>query len=146
MGKTVYTGGTFDFFHPGHINLLASCHKIANGGSVIIGLNTDEFIEEYKGYKPLFTYEERREILLACKYVSWIVPNGGDFKATYNRFLSTYAKPDFLVVGTDWCKKDYYEQMGFSQEWLDSQGITLVYVPYTKGVSTTDLKKRLTEL
>jgi len=43
----------------------------------------------------------------------------------------------------DWARKDYYAQMQFTQTWLDVQDIQLVYVPYTVGVSTTDLKSRI---
>ena len=51
--------------------------------------------------------------------------------------------PDFIVIGSDWAKKDYYAQMQFTQGWLNSLEICLVYVPYTEGISTTDLKKRI---
>jgi len=49
--KIVYTGGTFDLFHPGHVNFLKNCKKI--GDYVIVSLNTDEFIERYKKSKPI---------------------------------------------------------------------------------------------
>ena len=51
--------------------------------------------------------------------------------------------PDFVVIGDDWARKDYYAQMQFTQTWLDVQGIQLVYVPYTQGISTTELKSRI---
>lgn len=141
MGKVVYTGGTFDLFHAGHIKFLKACRRIAGeDGYVLIALNTDEFIEAYKGKPPVMTYEERKTVLLACKYVDSVVPNlsGADSKPT----IMTY-EPDFIVIGDDWARKDYYAQMQFTQEWLDEQDIQLVYVPYTQGISTTDLKKRI---
>lgn len=141
MGKIVYTGGTFDLFHAGHIKFLKACRRIAGDeGYVLVALNTDEFIEAYKGKPPVMTYEERKTVLLACKYVNSVVPNlsGADSKPT----IMTY-EPDFIVIGDDWARKDYYAQMQFTQEWLDEQDIQLVYVPYTKGISTTELKKRI---
>lgn len=141
MGKIVYTGGTFDLFHAGHIKFLKACRRIAGDeGYVLVALNTDEFIEAYKGKPPVMTYEERKTVLLACKYVNSVVPNlsGADSKPT----IMTY-EPDFIVIGDDWARKDYYTQMQFTQEWLDEQDIQLVYVPYTKGISTTELKKRI---
>lgn len=141
MGKVVYTGGTFDLFHAGHTKFLQSCRRIAgDDGYVLISLNTDEFVEAYKGKPPVMTFEERKTVLLACKYVNSVVPNlsGADSKPT----IMTY-EPDFIVIGDDWAKKDYYAQMQFTQEWLDEQDIQLVYVPYTKGISTTELKKRI---
>lgn len=137
----VYTGGTFDLVHSGHIRLLEACKKIAGpGGKVIVGLNSDEFIEQYKGKPPVMTYSERRAVLMACRYVDDVVGNvgGADSKPTLIK-----VRPEFIVVGDDWARKDYYAQMQFSQKWLDAWGIQLVYVPYTPGISTTDLKKRI---
>ena len=64
MGLRIYTGGTFDLFHIGHLNLLKRCSQIAGtDGQVIVALNTDEFIENYKGKKPIIPYEDRKSIL-----------------------------------------------------------------------------------
>jgi len=51
--------------------------------------------------------------------------------------------PDYILIGSDWARKDYYTQMGFDQNWLDERGIVLGYVPYTPGISTTNIKGRL---
>ena len=144
MGKIVYTGGTFDLLHSGHINFLQQCRKIAgDDGKVIVGLNTDEFIEEYKGRPPVMNYKQRRAVLLACRFVDNVTPNvgGADSKPTILE-----VSPDFVVIGSDWAKKDYYKQMQFTQDWLDDLEITLLYVPYTEGISTTDLKRRVLAL
>ena len=50
MGLTVYTGGTFDLLHAGHVKFLRRC---AEFGRVVVALNTDEFVEQYKGRKPI---------------------------------------------------------------------------------------------
>ena len=73
-------------------------------------------------------------------YVNEVIPNTG---GRDSRPAIEKIKPDFIVVGSDWAKKDYYAQMGFTQKWLDDRGITLVYVPYTEGISSTILKERL---
>jgi len=139
MDKVLYTGGTFDLFHYGHVNFLKKCHSICE--NVVVALNTDEFICNYKS-KPVMTYSERERSLLECKYVTKVVPNvfGKDSKPT---ILSV--NPDIIAIGDDWCHKDYYAQMDFTQQWLDDRNITLVYVPYTKGISTTEIKARLNE-
>jgi glycerol-3-phosphate cytidylyltransferase len=133
----VYTGGTFDLFHRGHVNFLRSCKKL---GYVIVSLNTDEFITAYKGKPSVMTYDERRDVLLACKYVDEVVPNtgGADSKPAIEN-----ARADIVIVGTDWAVKDYYKQMQFTQEWLDERGILLVYLPYDRSISTTELKLRI---
>lgn len=133
-----YTGGTFDLFHRGHGNFLYHCSKIAD--EVVVSLNTDEFIEEFKGKPPIISYEDRKAVLEDCAWVDTVIPNvgGEDSKPA---ILS--AMPDFIIIGDDWAKKDYYKQMSFTQEWLDDLDITLIYIPYTKGISTTEIKRRL---
>ena len=137
----VYTGGTFDLPHKGHVRFLRACRKIAGkDGTVAVSLNTDEFIEQFKGKKPIMSYEEREELLLGLSAVDAVIKNeGGEDSTVAIRKVA----PDFIVVGSDWAKKDYYKQMGFTQEWLDNYGITLLYTPYTEGVSTTILKERI---
>ena len=133
----VYTGGTFDLFHSGHVAFLARCAEL---GRVIVSLNTDEFIEEYKGKPPVISYEDRRDVLLACKYVDGVIPNvgGQDSKIAIQSVM-----PDLIVIGSDWARRDYYDQMGFSQDWLDEHGIGLCYIPYTQGISSTMIKERM---
>lgn len=135
MRPRVYTGGTFDCFHPGHVNLLRACSRL---GDVTVALNTDEFVAGYKGRKPVMCFEERQTVLFACRYVTNVVACDGDSVSTVER-----ARPDYLVVGSDWATRDYYAQMGFTQDWLDERGITLCFVPYTRGISTSDIRDRL---
>lgn len=133
----VYTGGTFDLFHSGHVNLLRKCHDL---GHVTVALNTDEFITAYKGRPPVMSYSEREAVLRACKYVDEVIPNthGEDSRPTIES-----VRPDIIAIGTDWARRDYHAQMGFDQDWLDARGISLIYIPYTTGISTTDLKRRV---
>jgi glycerol-3-phosphate cytidylyltransferase len=133
----LYTGGTFDLFHSGHVNFLKHCKKIAD--KVIVALNTDEFIERYKGKKPIISYDDRKTVLLSCKYVDDVIENinGEDSKPS---ILSV--SPNIIAVGDDWAKKDYYKQMNFTQKWLDENDITLIYIPYKEGISSSDIRKR----
>lgn len=132
--RRVVTVGTFDLLHDGHINILRHCAFL---GDVTVGLNTDEFVESYKGQPPVMPFETRRTVLLALKSVTSVIPCDGDGAACVAR-----AVPDYVVVGSDWARKDYYRQMGFDQDWLDDRGITLCYVPYTKSISTTGIRAR----
>jgi cytidyltransferase-like protein len=137
----LYTGGTFDLFHAGHVNFLRSCKSLAGyNGEVVVSLNTDEFIQEYKGKSPIYPYAQRFELLSACRYVDNVIPNegGADSKISISK-----VKPNILVVGSDWATKDYYAQMQFTQEWLNKNKIILAFVPYTENVSTTLIKTKL---
>ncbi len=136
--RKVYTGGTFDLFHRGHVNFLRQCKEI--GDHVTVSLNTDEFIYRYKGEYPIISYEERKEVLLSCRYVDKVIPNteGEDSKPTI-----LDVNPKFIVIGSDWAKKDYYKQMNFTQKWLDDNGYVLIYIPYTDSISTSLIKEKL---
>lgn len=133
---TVYTGGTFDLFHSGHVNFLRKCAQL---GRVVVALNTDGFIEAYKGKPPVCSFEERAEVLLACRWVDEVGPNvdGADSRTSIEM-----VRPHIIAIGTDWARKDYYAQMGFDQDWLDERDISLIYIPYTHSISTTKLKAR----
>jgi glycerol-3-phosphate cytidylyltransferase len=133
----IYTGGTFDLFHAGHVEFLRRCYEL---GPVVVSLNTDEFIYEYKGKNPAISYENRKSVLEACRYVDRVVENIGneDSKPAIEQ-----VEPDLVVIGSDWAKRNYYEQMKFTQDWLDERGIGLLYLPYTKGISSTNIKERI---
>ena len=135
--STVYTGGTFDLFHAGHAQFLEKC---SNYGEVVVALNTDEFVEQFKGKRPIMSFAERYAVLSSCKYVKRVIPNisGADSKPT---IISI--QPDYIIVGDDWKEKNYYKQMQFTPKWLKEQNIELIYVPYTNSISTTEIKKRL---
>lgn len=137
MGLKVYTGGTFDLFHSGHVAFLKRCAEV---GSVTVSLNTDEFIAAYKGRPPVMSFAERKAVLLGCKYVDSVVANVG---GADSRIAIELAQPDIIIIGSDWARRDYYAQMQFDQDWLDKRGIGLAYIPYTQGISTTELKKRI---
>jgi glycerol-3-phosphate cytidylyltransferase len=138
MGLTLYTGGTFDLLHAGHANFLKRCSEVAD--TIVVSLNTDEFIEEYKGKPPVLSYADRRDVLLACRYVDQVIPNSGgpDSRIAIERVM-----PDIIAIGSDWARRDYYTQMAFDQDWLDERGIALMYIPYTQGISSTAIKERM---
>lgn len=138
MGLKLYTGGTFDLVHSGHVAFLRKCAQIAD--KVVVSLNTDEFIAEYKGKPPILTYEERKAVLEEFGCVDEVIANIGGADST-EAILKV--KPDIIAIGSDWAKKDYYAQMKFTQDWLDVYNISLIYIPYTKGISTTEIKHRL---
>lgn len=144
----VYTGGTFDLFHEGHLELLEACRRMAGDGKVIVGLNTDGFIERFKHRKPVQSYRERAKMLEACRYVDYVIDNFGEENSTetIDGVRDIWAEEhhvDIVAIGSDWAGRDYYGQMGFTKEWLDERNIVLVYVDRRTGQSTTKLKQTL---
>ena len=138
MSKVLYTGGTFDIFHAGHVNFLQMCFQVCE--EIVVSLNTDDFIERYKGTPPIFSYSERKSCLESCRYVGRVVENVGGEDSKPSILQS---KANIIAVGNDWCQKDYYKQMSFSQEWLDANNITLIYLPYTLGISSSEIIKKI---
>jgi len=141
MSIVLYTGGTFDIPHYGHYEFLKKCKKIAD--KVVVSLNRDEFVEKYKGKRPIMSLHEREKTLMHCKYVDGVIVNTGD-EDSKPSILELM--PDLIAVGSDWACKDYYKQMNFTERWLDYHGITLLYIPYGEsGISTTEIKRRVLE-
>jgi len=141
--SVIYTGGTFDLFHMGHVQLLAGCRKIAGkDGKVIVALNPDEFVEKFKKVLPTMSLEERMSVVSSCKYVDEVVVNTGWSDST--KTILEHGPVDFVAIGDDWAPpKDYYSQMGFSKEWLNKHEITLVYIDRNTGMSSTTIRERL---
>jgi len=137
LAVIVYTGGTFDLPHWGHVEFLRRC---AEFGNVVVSLNTDEFITAYKGDPPVMSFEERATVLEEFRSVSLVIANTGG--ADSREAIESVA-PDVIAIGSDWARRDYYSQMGFDQGWLDVRGIGLLYLPYTTGISSTEIKERL---
>lgn len=140
----IYTGGTFDLFHEGHVELLRSCKRLAGDGAVVVALNTDEFITRFKNNPPIQTFRERKTVLESCKYVDFVLPNIGeeDSKKTIIEASRTHMI-EVIAIGSDWAGRDYYGQMGFTKEWLDDNDLILIYIDRRTGMSTTKIKDKL---
>lgn len=135
--RRVYTGGTFDCLHAGHVAFLMWSAEL---GELTVSLNTDEFIERYKGKPPLYTYQERLSHLNLLSFVHEVIPNDG---GEDSRPVIERVAPNYITIGSDWARKDYYAQMGFDQDWLDERAIALVYMPRLGTISTTEIKQRV---
>ena len=131
----VFTSGSFDLFHIGHLNILE--RSAALGDELIVGVSTDELIQHYKGMPPIIPFEQRFRIISSLKCVT---------KAVKQVKLTEVAQLqrediDIVTIGDDWENK-YVEGL----EWMKKQpGKKVVYFPYTPGVSTTSIKKRIIE-
>ena len=136
----VFVGGVFDILTVGHIDLFRWCRQVAGSdGKVIVGLNTDEFTEKYKGKRPIMCHQDRKTLLESLGgLVDEVVPVREDVSATVIK-----VKPDVVVVGSDWFRKDYLKFMHFTPEWLEKNRIAILYVPRTLPISSTQVKERI---
>jgi len=142
----VLTLGTFDLFHAGHVALFRRCRNLAgSGGRVIVGLNTDEFVERYKGAPPVIGYVDREAVIEACVHVDCVLPN--DQPDGTIRAVVDACRPDIIAVGWDWRSRDYLAQIGMTAPELANGRIEVVYLPYTPGAagSSSAIKSRVRE-
>lgn len=126
--KRVITYGTFDLLHYGHINLLRRARAL--GDYLIVALSTDEFNWTQKQKKSYFTYEERKAMLEAIRYVDLVVPEEtwDQKKTDVDRY-----HVDVFTIGDDWTGKF---------DFLKAQ-CEVVYLPRTPEISTTKIKSEL---
>jgi glycerol-3-phosphate cytidylyltransferase len=132
----IYTQGSFDILHSGHMNLLSKCRRLAGDGKVVIALLSDKSYESYRGYPPAKPYAERKRLLEAIRFVDEVWET--DHTKTREQILKL--KPDFVVIGSDWVAKDLYTQYRMTPEELNP---LLIYFPYTMGITSTMIKERI---
>lgn len=136
--------GTFDLFHAGHAAFLKRCRRLVGvDGEVIVGLNTDEFAESYKR-RPTIGFGDRMTVLYACRYVDVVLPNDQP-NGSAREFI--YAvEPDIVAATMDYHPsngKNWFAQIGVPEAWFDEQGIRIEWIPYTQGVSSSEIMSRL---
>lgn len=134
MERLVLTVGTWDVPHMGHAIFLKRASLI---GPLVVGINTDDYVARYKGKKPIFSLSERRYLVEMLGFAVGTVENNQDDLLP----LLKEVKPKFLVIGSDWGDR-YFEQIGLNNFQLNELGITMLYLPYTKEISTTLIKER----
>ena len=131
-----YTTGVYDLFHIGHLNLLKNAKGMCD--KLIVGVTIDELVE-YKGKKAFIPFEDRIEIVRSIKYVDAAVPQYDMDKLTACKKLGA----SILFVGDDWYGTEKWEH--YEKEFA-ANNIKIVYLPYTKGVSSTKFNNALFNL
>ena len=123
--KRVLTYGTFDLLHPGHINLLERAKAL--GDCLIVAISTDEF-NSIKNKRAFYSFDNRKKILEAIKYVDLVIS-----ESSWEQKVDDIKKygVDIFVMGDDW--KGKFDHL---REYCE-----VVYLPRTKGISTTKLKE-----
>jgi len=136
--KKVYVGMSADLIHHGHMNIINQAKQY---GDVIIGLLTDKAIASYKRL-PTLTYFQRKIIIENIKGVEEVVPQETlDYVPNLRKI-----KPDFVVHGDDWKSGVQKETREKIIEVLREWDGKLIEIPYTPGVSSTELYKQLQEI
>lgn len=129
-----YTTGVFDMFHIGHLNILKRAKEQCD--YLIVGVSTDEVVEEYKKKTPIIKFEERIAIVEAIKYVDEVVPQTTMDKMEAWKQL----KFDVMFHGSDWKGSDMYNHI---IEKFNNVGVKVIFLPHTEGVSSTLLTEVL---
>ena len=130
----VYTTGTFDLIHQGHINILRIAKNL--GDVLVVGVSIDKVVEEYKPNKLVHSFETRKLIVESLKFVDICIPQRNRDKFDAWKKL----KFNVLVVGDDWYQKEDFKEY---EEKLTEVGVKVIYVPYYDGISSTLLRKKI---
>lgn len=124
-----YTTGVYDLFHIGHLNLLKNAKGMCD--KLIVGVTVDELVQ-YKGKSAMIPFEDRIEIVRACKYVDAAVPQYDMDKLSACKKIGA----TMLFVGDDWYGTNKWKKY---EDDFYKEGIKIVYFPYTRGISSTKI-------
>ena len=138
MRKKVYVGMSADLVHPGHLNVLSEAAQL---GEVTVGVLTDSAIASYKRL-PYMTFEQRAMIVASLKQVQNVIPQN---TLDYTENLKSF-KPDYVVHGDDWKEGAQRETRQAVIDTLTEWGGQLIEIPYTVGISSTQLNKAIKEV
>ena len=132
--KIGYTDGVYDLFHVGHLNMIQTAKTYCE--YLVVGVHGDDVVEEYKNRKPIINEKERRRIVESIKGVD---------RAEINRFrdklkLWELYHFDVVFIGDDWKGTERWNNF---EKVLGEINVDVVYVPYTKGISTTEIREKI---
>ena len=135
--KIGYTCGVFDLFHVGHLNLLERCKQMCE--VLIVGVCDDDYVRNIKHKEPVIEENDRVRILNALKCVDRAelvdVATTNDKMLALERFSF-----DVLFSGDDWKGSERYLK---TEQQFAEVGASIEYLPYTQGVSTTEIKQKM---
>ena len=130
----VYTVGTFDLLHVGHLALLKYCKTL--GDVVAVGVASDKAVNSYKPNVPIIPLEERIEMLKALRCVEIVRPY---YELEYV-FACKELKPDIFVIGEDWGNQPHNIDV---ESYLHDVGSKIIQVSYNPKTSSTKIKQNV---
>ncbi len=125
-----YTSGVYDMFHIGHLNVIRNAK--AKCQHLVVGVSTDELVQEYKKKTPVIPFVERCDIVQSIRYVDEVVAQINMDKVTSVK----KANADVVFVGSDWEGTEKWKRI---ESELKAIGVDVVYLPHTDGISSTSL-------
>ena len=133
--KIGYTSGVYDMFHIGHLNVILHAKEYCD--YLIVAVSTDEVVQNNKHKTPIIQFEDRIRIVESIRYVDKAVP-----QMDYNDKIGAAKKYniDVMFVGDDWKGTEKWNKIELQ---LKEIGVDLVYLPYTKSISSTMLREKI---
>ncbi|HHA18322.1 MAG TPA: cytidylyltransferase [Methylophaga sp.] len=128
----VYTVGTFDLLHVGHLALLEYCASL--GDTVAVGVASDEVVLLYKPKIPVVPLDQRMEMLNALSCVDIVLP----YHELDYLTVCKEVKADIFVIGEDWGRKPHNKGV---EDYLREHGKKIVQVQYNPRTSSTEIRK-----
>ncbi len=132
-----FTAGVFDLFHVGHLNLFERCKEQCE--YLIVAVCDDEYVRDVKKKEPVICLEDRVRIISALKCVDKVVVTNEEECENKMIALKKY-KFDVLFSGDDWKGTPRYIN---TEKQFAELGASIEYLPYTTGISTTEIKGKL---
>lgn len=132
--KIGYTDGVYDLFHVGHLNMIQTAKRHCE--YLIVGVHGDEVVKGYKHHKPIINENDRKRIIESIKGVD---------RVEINRFrdklkLWELYHFDVIFIGDDWKGTERWNNF---EKVLAEINVDVMYVPYTKGISTTEIREKI---
>lgn len=131
-----YIAGVFDLFHVGHLNMFKRAKEQCR--YLIVGVVSDEGVRLNKQAEPFVPFEERIEMVRSCRYVDEAVKLPLNFAGTRDMFKKYHF--DVQFSGSDY---EHDPAWLSEKEFLEKNGATMVFFPYTQSTSSTKLKKAI---
>lgn len=128
-----YTQGVYDMFHIGHLNVINNAKKYCD--YLIVGINSNQLVEDYKHKTPVIDEKEREQIVANLKSVDeCIIVNTLDKEEICKKY-----NINAVFIGDDWKGSDRWNK---TEKTLKKIGVDVVYLPYTDNISSTGLKSK----
>ena len=140
MSKVIgYTTGVYDMFHIGHLNIFKNAKKYCD--YLIVGVSTDDVVQNNKNKTPIIPYEDRVKIVESIKYVDKVIPqNSYDIEEKIKAVKDNNV--NILFVGSDWKGTDKWNKL---EEELNKINVKVIYLQHTDGISSSILREKIKE-